>query len=115
MSGLGLGISEEQSDQGSFTCSVLLQDAVPWKGTDLTQHIWLFAATQAASWGQFCRQGTDLWPEGPAPPPRTWTKGSLPPTLKGRTEGTEGEKIACNLKNKVLGKKFYLLSVTWLR
>lgn len=37
------------------------------------------------------------------------------PTFRGTAEVTEGEKIAYNLKNKVLEKMFDLLSVTWLR
>lgn len=35
-------------------------------------------------------------------------------TLEGRIEGTKEERITYNLKAKVPGKKFYLLSVTLL-
>lgn len=43
---------------------VLLKDAVPWEGTDLTHQPWLSAANQDGFLEQVIQTGRGLWPEG---------------------------------------------------
>lgn len=50
--------------QWGFTRCVLLQDAVPWEGTDLTHQPWLSAANQDGFLEQVIQTGRGLWPEG---------------------------------------------------
>lgn len=38
------------------SCSVPLKDTVPWKGAGVTQHTWLFVATEVTSWFLFYRE-----------------------------------------------------------
>lgn len=93
VAGLGTGVAEEQSEP-RWPFSVPPKDAVPRKGSDLTQHTWLFTAAQVASWCQFYRQVKEPCGQKCQPLPLLKElREACFPTFKGRIEGTEGDKM----------------------
>ena len=79
-------------NQGRFTCPVSLKDVVPLKGTDPTQHTWLFAAAQVAFPGASVQTGRGLVDRREHTLPQDGHRGSLPPTLERENRGHGGRE-----------------------